>query len=409
MIRLKQILESDINETPLSDLISGDLVDRKINVLFVGDAQTGDDISYANNLLSAELVIGDIVAKSNIDVIDLAKIVRRAVELDNYDVISILIGNSINKTVPRTTKILEEIFKFAKQHANRVIAITNPISFDIDSAEDSELQELQELSEWVASQRITDDVIDLSEFNSSYFESDGTKLNSNGQRELSDKWYEIVKDYDIEPIISYDAGTVQSKKQTKTTTSAGPVYTDTSDIVSGANFSDSLENQATRLLARFEGFSAEPGWDVNAWRIGHGSSTITTTDGEVIRLGNIRSAQPNIVITREDAARDLKRRLENEFIPETIKSINSADLPDGVIAALVSIAYNYGSLPNSIRNAAKSEDIQAIADAIRAREGDNGGVNKKRRNKEANYVLAAGGETVTESISNIKLKKLLKR
>ena len=402
MIRLKQILESDINETPLADVLSGNDTNQKVNVLFIGDEQTGDDISYANNLLEAEYVTGDIVAKANMDVIDLAKTVRRAIELDKYDVVSIMVSNSINKNVSRTTRILEEIFKFAKQHVNKVIAITNPISMDIDSADDSELQELQKLSEWVTSQRITDNVIDLSEFNSSYFESDGTELNSNGHRELSDKWYKLVKDYDVDPI------STDVKTKTKTTTS-GPVYVDTSDIVSGANFSDSLENQATRLVARFEGFSAEPGWDVNAWRIGHGSSTITTSDGEVSRLGNNRSIRPSIIITREDAARDLKRRLETEFIPQTIRAINSADLPAGVIAALVSVAYNYGSLPNSIKTAAQSEDIQAIADAIRAREGDNSGVNKKRRNKEANYVLAAGGETVTESISNIKLKKLLKR
>jgi GH24 family phage-related lysozyme (muramidase) len=403
MIRLKQILESDINETPLADVLSGNDTNQKVNVLFIGDKQTGDDISYANNLLEAEYVTGDIVAKANMHVMDLAKTVRRAIELDKYDVVSIMVSNSINKNVSRTTRILEEIFKFAKQHVNKVIAITNPISMDIDSADDSELQELQELSEWVASQRITDDVIDLSEFNSSYFESDGTELNSNGHLELSDKWYKLVKDYDIEPI---DA---KLKTKTKKISLSKPIFVDTSDIVSGANFSDSLENQATRLLARFEGFSAEPGWDVNAWRIGHGSSTITTADGDVIRLGSNRSVRPSIVITQDDAARDLKRRLENEFIPQTIRAINSADLPAGVVAALVSVAYNYGSLPNSIKTAAQSEDIQAIADAIRAREGDNSGVNKKRRNKEANYVLAAGGETVTESISNIKLKKLLKR
>ena len=403
MIRLKQILESDINETPLADVLSGNDTKQKVNVLFIGDEQTGDDISYANNLLEAEYVTGDIVAKANMDVIDLAKTVRRAIELDKYDVVSIMVSNSINKNVSRTTRILEEIFKFAKQHVNKVIAITNPISMDIDSADDSELQELQKLSEWVTSQRITDDVIDLSEFNSSYFESDGTELNSNGHRELSDKWYKLVKDYDIEPI---DA---KLKTKTKKISLSKPIFVDTSDIVSGANFSDSLENQATRLLARFEGFSAEPGWDVNAWRIGHGSSTITTADGDVIRLGSVRSVRPSIVITQDDAARDLKRRLENEFIPQTIRAIGSVDLPAGVIAALVSVAYNYGSLPNSIRTAAQSEDIQAIADAIRAREGDNSGVNRKRRNKEANYVLAAGGETVTESISNIKLKKLLKK
>ena len=79
MIRLKQILESDINETPLADVLSGNDTKQKVNVLFIGDEQTGDDISYANNLLEAEYVTGDIVAKANMDVIDLAKTVRRAI------------------------------------------------------------------------------------------------------------------------------------------------------------------------------------------------------------------------------------------------------------------------------------------------------------------------------------------
>jgi GH24 family phage-related lysozyme (muramidase) len=133
-------------------------------------------------------------------------------------------------------------------------------------------------------------------------------------------------------------------------------------------------------------------------------------NGEVIRLGNDRSQQPTYVITREDAARDLARRLGSEFIPQTIRSIGSManSLPKGVVAALVSVAYNYGSLPQSIKNAARSGDIQQIANTIRAREVDNGGINKNRRNKEANYVLAASKNLVkTESF--IKLKNLLKK
>jgi len=387
MIRLKQILESKIIETPLANIISS-TGKQQFHVLFIGDDQTSDNDSYANNLLEENFVTGDVVGKAKLDAIKMAKIINQLAKEDNYDIISIMVPNSLIRTVSKTTRVLEEVFKFASRKAQKVIVITNPIDFELETDEDSNLKDLQDLSKWVSSQNIIKDVIDLSDFGASYFKRNGLELNPDGQREISDTWKFIVSEYDIEPIISTkDTSTTKKSSSRKSDTG----YIDTSDIVTGANFSDSLENQATSLLARFEGFSAEPGWDVNAWRIGHGSSTITTEDGEVIRLGNNRSTKPNVVITRDDAARDLKRRLENEFIPDTKRAIGSVDLPYGVVAALVSVAYNYGSLPNSVRNAARSEDIQAIADAIRAREGDNGGINAKRRNKEANYVLAAGG------------------
>lgn len=177
------------------------------------------------------------------------------------------------------------------------------------------------------------------------------------------------------------------------------------DLIADADFNSSVEDQSTRLLVRFEGFNPVPVWDEDNWRIGHGSSTITTADGEVIHLSNDRSNRPSYVITKEDAARDLNRRLRDEFIPDKVMSVlGGVDLPNGVIAALVSIAYNYGSLPSSIRSAARSGDIRAIANTIQAREVDNSGINKNRRNKEANYVLAAGGITETKQIRrNMKL------
>ena len=388
MIRLKQILESKIIETPLADIISS-TDKQQFHVLFIGDDQTSDNDSYANNLLEENFVTGDVVGKANLDAIKMAKIINQLAKEDNYDIISIMVPNSLIRTVSKTTRLLEEVFKFASRKTQKVIVITNPIDFELNADDDSDIKDLQELSNWVTSQNIVKDVIDISDFDSSYFKRNGLELNSDGQREILDTWKNIVSQYDIEPEISIK--NTQSKTRKSASKKSDTIYMDTSDIVSGANFSDSIENQATRLLARFEGFSAEPRWDVNAWRIGHGSSTITTEDGEVIRLGSNRSSRPNIVVTREDAARDLKRRLETEYIPDTKRVIGSADLPDGVVAALVSVAYNYGSLPNSIRNVARAEDIQAIADAIRAREGDNGGINAKRRNKEANYVLAAGG------------------
>lgn len=190
--------------------------------------------------------------------------------------------------------------------------------------------------------------------------------------------------------IKMDTGKSIQKSTEKIPVDIPPaVYND--DIVRDANFRSSIEDQATRLLVRLEGFTPTPGWDEKNWRIGYGSSTITKADGEIIKLSNDPSVRPLYIITREDAARDLARRMRDEFIPDkVISKIGSGNsLPNGVIAALVSIAYNYGSLPASIKSAAQEKDIQKIADAIRARQSDNAGRNRNRRNKEANYVLAA--------------------
>ena len=162
--------------------------------------------------------------------------------------------------------------------------------------------------------------------------------------------------------------------------------------ISSFDLSGDAVKQAIDLLKRFEGFVDTPQWDVNNWRIGHGSSTITKPDGTVIQLGSDQSVKPDETVTREDAARDLKRRLETEFIPKKVMPWVSADTPDGIIAVLTSVAYNYGSLPKSVIRAMNqadgSGDYTIVADAVRALETHNAGINAKRRNKEADYILA---------------------
>lgn len=424
MIRLKQILESKITETPLADILGTSSEEHVPNVLFIGDEQTAEDFSYANKLLKNNIVNGKITTVSNFDIVDLAKMIRQSISKKKYDVISILVPNDINRNVKRTIQLLEQIFKFAKRRANKVIAITNTINAD---SEDKKSEDLLKVAEWISTQDITDDVIDVTQFSDVNFKLTGNELTADGHTEIARNWKQIVDDYefayddeedtDIEDVDVLDTDKSKDKDKRKGNVPVvvlpAPVSVDSSDIVSGANFSDSLENQATRLLGRFEGFSSTPGWDVNAWRIGHGSSTITTADGEVIRLGNDRNKKPDYTITMDDADRDLKRRLQNEFIPQTLHAISPADdtLPAGIIAPLVSITYNYGTLPHSIKVAAQNSDIPKIVQTIRARENDNDGVNRQRRNKEANYVIAAaqaaGLAETNESL--IKLKSLLKR
>ena len=157
--------------------------------------------------------------------------------------------------------------------------------------------------------------------------------------------------------------------------------------IPGANYNDSVETQASAILAKFEGLRLEPYWDVNNWRIGYGSSTTTDASGNITRLSSDRSTRPDVTITADDAKLDLTRRLTTEFIPEVMGSIGSARLPDGAIAALVSICYNYGSLPTNIKTAAGTGDLEDLAQAVLAHKNDNSGINSSRRTKEAAYIL----------------------
>ena len=140
--------------------------------------------------------------------------------------------------------------------------------------------------------------------------------------------------------------------------------------------------QAQEVISNFEGFRKTAYWDVNAWRTGYGSDTVTLADG------TIQKVTKDTVVNQEDAKRDLERRTA-EFA-DTAKGNVGADawdsLGSNVKSALTSIAYNYGSLPDRIRPAVKSGDIEAIAKAIEGLAGDNDGVNSNRRMAEAAIV-----------------------
>ena len=144
-----------------------------------------------------------------------------------------------------------------------------------------------------------------------------------------------------------------------------------------------LDDSTAKLIQDFEGFRETPYWDVNAFRTGFGSDTITKADGSVLPVTQ------DSRVTREDANRDLDRRI-GEFQGTIKKQIGSErfDSLDGKTqSALTSVAYNYGSLPKNVARAARSGDNRSIADSILARRGDNKGVNSKRRTKEVNFLL----------------------
>lgn len=153
---------------------------------------------------------------------------------------------------------------------------------------------------------------------------------------------------------------------------------------------------ALPIIKEFEGFSSKPYWDVNAYRAGYGSDTTTTSDGKILKI------KPGMSVSKEDSERDLTRRTK-EFENTAMNQVGAKvwnSLPENARVALTSVAYNYGSLPKSVVPATQSGDINNIADAVRGLGGDNKGVNKSRRNKEADLILK--GDENQRSSSSIR-------
>lgn len=141
------------------------------------------------------------------------------------------------------------------------------------------------------------------------------------------------------------------------------------------------------LIRGKEGFRSSPYWDVNHFRVGYGSDTITRADGSVVKT------RPGVSISRADAERDLGRRiaLQQRGIQNDIGAETWRSLTPQAQAAMTSVAYNYGSLPRSVANAARTGDPAQIAMAIRGLGSDNGGVNRNRRNHEADIAVGMAG------------------
>ncbi|MBB4272794.1 phage tail length tape measure family protein [Rhizobium mongolense] len=149
------------------------------------------------------------------------------------------------------------------------------------------------------------------------------------------------------------------------------------------------ESAAAQMIRGFEGFISTAKWDVNAFRTGFGSDTATRANGQIEKVTK------DTVVTLEDAQRDLSRRIiefqsgiQKAIGIETWKSLNEAQQ-----AALTSIAYNYGSLPDSIvRAIQEGGGAEKVSNAIAALSS-----NPSRRKEEAQAFLSGTGISSSES------------
>lgn len=152
--------------------------------------------------------------------------------------------------------------------------------------------------------------------------------------------------------------------------------------------------KAADFIKGFEGFAAKAMWDVNAYRLGYGSDTITLDTS-----GTFRKVVKNDVTTKELATIDLSRRIKTEFEPRLKNQLGIdtySKLPDTAKIALLSLCYNYGSITKkAIKDAAKSLDMAKLKEAIvQSTYNDNARLGPRvqnalraRRQKEADYII----------------------
>ncbi|NNJ76659.1 MAG: hypothetical protein HKP56_16045 [Anderseniella sp.] len=141
------------------------------------------------------------------------------------------------------------------------------------------------------------------------------------------------------------------------------------------------------LIRQLHRFRSTPYWHGPATRAGYGSDTVTREDGTVEKV------VPGMTVARADADRDVDRRVD-QFLSGVDKQVGGkvfGRLAPNVRAALVSVGYHTGHLPDDVAKAVRSGDVEAIAAAIAADGDEDGGVNRQVRLAEAAIVRGEGG------------------
>ncbi len=144
----------------------------------------------------------------------------------------------------------------------------------------------------------------------------------------------------------------------------------------GVGQSSDFPTIANAVIKKEEGYVGSAMWDVNHYRVGYSSDTVTLPDGTV------REVQQGDVTSRADAERDLNRRIQaadttgRQLAPQVWDTLGP-----GVKAGLASVYYHYGSYPDTVRAAIQTGDVAQIAGAVRELRS-----NPARRAREADLI-----------------------
>ena len=200
--------------------------------------------------------------------------------------------------------------------------------------------------------------------------------------------------YFTDKISEFDFGDISLKKILKEGESLRPKTRAEGVGAAEINKSSTWKEMAEKSLIKFKGFKGEAYWDVDHYRVGYGTDTLYDESGKPIEVTQ------NTVVSKEQALKSLRKRITEDFVPIIRNSLGDSwdGLSDHAKAATVSITYNYGRVPERIRDALKSGDNNAIANAILKLADDNDGVNKNRRIMEAELVKLSQAQNKNKSL-----------
>ena len=303
-----------------------------------------------------------------------------------------VVVNWINSTGESIVNAINSILTFVEDLANKVIGIANFINPLGNPLEEVEIDKLEapkiELPEFLKTE-------EQKEKEEKERKEKEAKVEANKEARTA-KPSEFVDDIKSEKPGGFFSGIAKSlgnffrgNNKKSNTTSETPMMGSSSPSPSKSTASPSTTGDATsqarQLIIEKEGFREMPYYDVNAFRAGYGSDTYTTESGEVKRV--VQGQR----VSRADADRDIDRRISTEFMPRAKAGVGEdiwSTLPPQAKAALVSITYNYGSLPNAVIKAAKSSggNLEAIAKSVESLKTDDKGINANRRQYEANLI-----------------------
>jgi hypothetical protein len=136
-----------------------------------------------------------------------------------------------------------------------------------------------------------------------------------------------------------------------------------------------------------EGFLSKSEWDRTAYRVGHGSDTITRANGQQEKVTQFG---PSSTIDRAGALLDLERRV-NEFRTGVISvtknnGMDYCELPLKIKVVFVDLAYNYGYLFNSIILSYKNNGVNGLIKELQRRADMGEAQTPTRRKAEIKYL-----------------------
>ena len=144
-----------------------------------------------------------------------------------------------------------------------------------------------------------------------------------------------------------------------------------------------LTNPDDGFIVMEEGFLPTAKLDVDKYRLGYGTDTLTAIDGSI---RPVTKTGPDSVVTRAGASRDLIRRVKDDFYPPVIKVLNSKGvdfslLEPSIQVIFIDIAYNYGRLFYDYINAYISGGKQGVINELNRRAAIPGQTPSRRRNE----------------------------